>query len=116
MDNAPNREKADHYRRVRNPRNSETQSRPQQEWHQGIKKSWAANPAWGHESEIRYDHQSNEHQHDFEVVSYGLLSGLEDHVRPTQRSEEHTSELQSRFDLVCRLLLEKKKTKYKKKV
>ena len=24
------------------------------------------------------------------------------------RSEEHTSELQSRFDLVCRLLLEKK--------
>src|SRR5207249_519164 len=28
------------------------------------------------------------------------------------RSEEHTSELQSRFDLVCRLLLEKKKNKY----
>src|SRR5699024_11727580 len=27
----------------------------------------------------------------------------------TIRSEEHTSELQSRFDLVCRLLLEKKK-------
>src|SRR2546421_6809296 len=31
----------------------------------------------------------------------------------TRRSEEHTSELQSRSDLVCRLLLEKKK-KYKK--
>src|SRR5437868_12686928 len=29
------------------------------------------------------------------------------------RSEEHTSELQSRFDLVCRLLLEKKKKKHK---
>src|SRR5690349_23981797 len=28
---------------------------------------------------------------------------------PTPRSEEHTSELQSRRDLVCRLLLEKKK-------
>src|SRR5699024_12039652 len=28
-----------------------------------------------------------------------------------RRSEEHTSELQSRFDLVCRLLLEKKKMK-----
>src|SRR5207249_6043750 len=28
---------------------------------------------------------------------------------PDTRSEEHTSELQSRFDLVCRLLLEKKK-------
>src|SRR5699024_12419664 len=27
----------------------------------------------------------------------------------SNRSEEHTSELQSRFDLVCRLLLEKKK-------
>src|SRR5699024_12690527 len=27
---------------------------------------------------------------------------------PKDRSEEHTSELQSRFDLVCRLLLEKK--------
>src|SRR5437868_11421047 len=37
---------------------------------------------------------------------------LEDRVRFTgtrfPRSEEHTSELQSRFDLVCRLLLEKK--------
>src|SRR5215207_11322112 len=30
-------------------------------------------------------------------------------VRPWRRSEEHTSELQSRVDLVCRLLLEKKK-------
>src|SRR5438046_4558326 len=29
--------------------------------------------------------------------------------RPTQRSEEHTSELQSLTNLVCRLLLEKKK-------
>src|SRR5207249_10709888 len=32
-----------------------------------------------------------------------------------RRSEEHTSELQSRFDLVCRLLLEKKKKKQKYK-
>src|SRR5207249_10389157 len=29
---------------------------------------------------------------------------------PAARSEEHTSELQSRFDIVCRLLLEKKNT------
>src|SRR5699024_12849642 len=29
--------------------------------------------------------------------------------RTSPRSEEHTSELQSRFDLVCRLLLDKKK-------
>src|SRR5438874_9993012 len=33
--------------------------------------------------------------------------------RLKERSEEHTSELQSRRDLVCRLLLEKKKKKYK---
>src|SRR5437868_12688624 len=32
---------------------------------------------------------------------------LKRHISQT-RSEEHTSELQSRFDLVCRLLLEKK--------
>src|SRR5258707_11215802 len=31
-------------------------------------------------------------------------------TRPSERSEEHTSELQSRQYLVCRLLLEKKKT------
>src|SRR5437868_10315311 len=31
------------------------------------------------------------------------------HAPGAGRSEEHTSELQSRFDLVCRLLLEKKK-------
>src|SRR5574343_1252889 len=35
-------------------------------------------------------------------------------LRTTTRSEEHTSELQSHHDLVCRLLLEKKKiTQYK---
>src|SRR3712207_8004256 len=33
-------------------------------------------------------------------------------LRAAFRSEEHTSELQSRQYLVCRLLLEKKKTKY----
>src|SRR5690349_22834117 len=32
---------------------------------------------------------------------------------PRDRSEEHTSELQSRRDLVCRLLLEKKKKQKK---
>src|SRR2546422_6356305 len=31
------------------------------------------------------------------------------HLDPGERSEEHTSELQSRLHLVCRLLLEKKK-------
>src|SRR3712207_8471441 len=43
--------------------------------------------------------------HPVEHLGVGLLAG-ERHV---QRSEEHTSELQSRQYLVCRLLLEKKK-------
>src|SRR5438309_7508723 len=38
-----------------------------------------------------------------------LLATLRDH--DFVRSEEHTSELQSQFHLVCRLLLEKKKKK-----
>src|SRR5437867_7364656 len=33
-------------------------------------------------------------------------------VLPVRRSEEHTSELQSPYDLVCRLLLEKKNRPY----
>src|SRR2546430_3308437 len=40
-----------------------------------------------------------------DVKTIGRESGL--------RSEEHTSELQSQSNLVCRLLLEKKKTLYK---
>src|SRR5690606_41182189 len=36
-------------------------------------------------------------------------------ARSAARSEEHTSELQSRENLVCRLLLEKKKNKIKKR-
>src|SRR5690349_22485933 len=42
-----------------------------------------------------------------------LLEDLEDDPAVLGRSEEHTSELQSRRDLVCRLLLEKKKKKKK---
>src|SRR2546428_5452229 len=41
------------------------------------------------------------------LLTAALTSGLPPAGRP--RSEEHTSELQSRSDLVCRLLLEKKK-------
>src|SRR5207249_11529360 len=40
-----------------------------------------------------------------------ILHCLRYATRTIPRSEEHTSELQSRFDLVCRLLLEKKKKK-----
>src|SRR5436309_10729001 len=42
-----------------------------------------------------------------------LAEEILDRVARLLRSEEHTSELQSRENLVCRLLLEKKKTKIK---
>src|SRR5207248_10631888 len=51
------------------------------------------------------------------AVSAATGSGLQDLLAAidasidNQRSEEHTSELQSPYDLVCRLLLEKKKKK-----
>src|SRR2546430_9704094 len=41
-----------------------------------------------------------------------LTPGLARALTPVARSEEHTSELQSQSNLVCRLLLEKKKKKH----
>src|SRR5579885_3918377 len=51
--------------------------------------------------------------HDALPISTGYSPSPRSRARSTRsrawaRSEEHTSELQSRFDLVCRLLLEKK--------
>src|SRR5687768_18020317 len=43
------------------------------------------------------------------------MRGLLRNGRQAERSEEHTSELQSRLHLVCRLLLEKKKKNKKQK-
>src|SRR5207249_6176416 len=50
-----------------------------------------------------------------EGFAKGRETFLPELIQPQLRSEEHTSELQSRFHLVCRLLLEKKKKKKKKK-
>src|SRR2546429_5574703 len=45
--------------------------------------------------------------------AFRTICVLRQHVAPDEnRSEEHTSELQSRLHLVCRLLLEKKKKKH----
>src|SRR5690349_22061949 len=52
------------------------------------------------------------HQNIQLVLHQRLMSGSLD-TDDQARSEEHTSELQSRRDLVCRLLLEKKKKKKK---
>src|SRR5690625_6531983 len=54
-------------------------------------------------------------QRGVDVIQQDLEEGLalfpDQHFQTVVRSEEHTSELQSRGHLVCRLLLEKKKTK-----
>src|SRR2546430_6327647 len=47
------------------------------------------------------------------VVTALLGIGIRAWAGWRERSEEHTSELQSQSNLVCRLLLEKKKKKYK---
>src|SRR5690554_7446187 len=59
----------------------------------------------------------NSHSHGFHHASGNALQGGGHHekVETGKRSEEHTSELQSRPHLVCRLLLEKKKKKRKRK-
>src|SRR5437868_12814139 len=52
----------------------------------------------------------NRDAYDLVFLAPGLVHTNGD-KKTKSRSEEHTSELQSRFDLVCRLLLEKKKKK-----
>src|SRR5207247_5341117 len=47
-------------------------------------------------------------EHLYEFLDRELTPEVEREIREHLRSEEHTSELQSRVDLVCRLLLEKK--------
>src|SRR5260370_9394186 len=47
------------------------------------------------------------------AMKIGIADGVEHDVGALAiRSEEHTSELQSHLNLVCRLLLEKKKSRY----
>src|SRR5438034_8745268 len=48
-----------------------------------------------------------------EMVNVGNANMCFSRISRMVRSEEHTSELQSHSDLVCRLLLEKKKNKIK---
>src|SRR5699024_11857801 len=57
---------------------------------------------------VRVDHVAQDlggHDDDRRIRIEGDVAG----EQPDVRSEEHTSELQSRFDIVCRLLLEKTK-------
>src|SRR5690606_41903383 len=61
--------------------------------------------AWN-EPEV-HEHRRNKDEHEQHARNYRADKDVGD------RSEEHTSELQSRENLVCRLLLEKKKIKKK---
>src|SRR5207249_5843343 len=75
--------------------------------------------ALGHYLDVEVLRHGDDGAHDREVrevrhqVAHEAAVDLERIHAPALevRSEEHTSELQSRFDLVCRLLLEKKKKK-----
>src|SRR5690606_41730131 len=64
----------------------------------------------GHDAQARRAQRAAQVDHGREQLSFELAP-LEPHAGAQQqrRSEEHTSELQSRENLVCRLLLEKKK-------
>src|SRR5699024_11374270 len=72
----------------------------------------AASLAAGAEVAVLCDTNGGMLPHDITEIITELRERLAaaGHPDPRLRSEEHTSELQSRFDLVCRLLLEKKKT------
>src|SRR2546422_3696451 len=60
------------------------------------------------------DHEQHDHEKDEEPQLARRDERVGGHDGRRQRSEEHTSELQSRLHLVCRLLLEKKKKKTRK--
>src|SRR2546428_8407224 len=73
-------------------------------------------PARGVCLQVAQDVRQLEGDAEVDGVSLGFgragPENLQADEHPARRSEEHTSELQSRSDLVCRLLLEKKNTVY----
>src|SRR5699024_11608007 len=84
------------------PAKMSSPSRPVVEWSSVLR--WPASMRWAWMSALR-------------AAAWSLVPTVTAILRPAAisdrtRSEEHTSELQSRFDLVCRLLLEKKNDKH----
>src|SRR2546430_7555135 len=57
--------------------------------------------------EMKGNHEIISLKIDPEIVKEGDVEMLQDMIAAALRSEEHTSELQSQSNLVCRLLLEK---------
>src|SRR2546421_4840667 len=67
--------------------------------------------------EQRHEHRDLARRQVRELLVHALVEWIENHaLQRRERSEEHTSELQSRSDLVCRLLLEKKNKNKNEKV
>src|SRR5699024_12171968 len=62
------------------------------------------------DEQAMYKFLNRHYNTNFTEVRNKLMEKRRREARDRKRSEEHTSELQSRFDLVCRLLLEKKNT------
>src|SRR5436309_5843729 len=62
--------------------------------------------------DIRYEGRANWNAAHLRWLSEVVCPTRAQQIVFQERSEEHTSELQSRENLVCRLLLEKKKKKY----
>src|SRR5438132_8717708 len=72
--------------------------------------------SYKHEGDPRYDARevaAERARRCGALLLLGSATPRPESVRRLPRSEEHTSELQSHSDLVCRLLLEKKKKKTK---
>src|SRR5438067_3605887 len=85
-----------------------------------VRRSYQHERSGPYQNTVFFTEQTNMHaathhnavQGDLNAVHTTSNSALIERVHCVEiRSEEHTSELQSRFDLVCRLLLEKKKKK-----
>src|SRR2546422_5070333 len=68
----------------------------------------ATSPPVTFESPLRMSRQPRGTSLGGEERSFNSACGCERNTSRVERSEEHTSELQSRLHLVCRLLLEKK--------
>src|ERR1700741_4527216 len=96
VDCTPNRHKGNCNHRGTDPRRSETQSGPQQQWHKRIKQCRRAAPSRIGESEMSQNSQHNEQCDCFQVISTWSLGPSWNFSGPTQNSR-HQSEESKRF-------------------
>src|SRR5437868_14455844 len=75
--------------------------------HYSLECDWSQ-AVWGHGGSVFGKNKRFSGNDEQGIAGLNWYRELLNYAPPNSRSEEHTSELQSRFDLVCRLLLEKK--------